>query len=149
MLKNVLILEKFDKYVLLYHNTIKMDFIAQFKAALLEECKVQLIAELKPALLAEIRAELSKTEKKTPLVEKTEEKVIFVAKSAKDWSKVEENDIACEIFDEWFVEYGDQYNHIRHAFNSLIKYQGKIEFVIKGHDKILRTDKDVWTVDML
>ena len=125
-----------------------MEFIAKLKS----EIKRELRSELRSELLAELKAELRKPElrKPEPMVPeppcakkkaaKFEDSAATFSKPS-DWDILEDDDASYEKFEAWYEVYGDQYNHMRHAFNSLIKN----ERYIKIHpDGTVRTYLQTW-----
>lgn len=121
-----------------------MEFIAKLKA----EIKAEVLAELRAELVAELRDEIvPKAEPAAPAKPKAakalkfEDEPVTFSKAA-DWSKLEADDVSYEVFEAWYEANSDgQYNHMRHAFNSLIKNERYIKI---SNDGTLRTYLQTW-----
>jgi hypothetical protein len=130
-----------------------MEFIAKLKAEIkaevLAELRAELAAAMKAELVNELRNELipkaaPKPAHKAPKAPKAPAKpdsdtVTFFKPS--DWNTLESDDINYERFEAWFEANSGEYNHMRHAFNSLIKHEKYIKI---SNDGTVRTHLQTW-----
>ncbi len=139
-----------------------MDFVARFKAALLDECKAELKDDIKAALIAEIKAELIseiKTDIKAEIMAEMNAKVepemiqiefepapleIFEFQNSKEWAAMEKNLTALAVFQKYYENHSKKYKHIRHCFNALCKHEKFIRIEHSNSNDVVKTCKNEW-----
>ena len=77
---------------------------------------------------------------------KINNKVSFEFTDHKAWSKIYDNATLYYLFEAWYhTQTAREYNHIRHAFNSLCCHVGRIEFI----QNVSQNDfMEIWRMDI-
>lgn len=130
-----------------------MEFIAKLKAEIKAEVLAELRAELAAAMKADLKAELrnellpkaapskAAPSKAAPAKAAKEGSDCVTFSKASDWDRLEADEASYEWFEAWFEENSGEYNHLRHAFNSLIKHENYIKI---SSDGTVRTHLQTW-----
>lgn len=120
--------------------------------AIAAKIKAEILAEMSDEIKAEIKAEL-KEEIKKKLMEglaqaPVDKPMDITYYHPDDFDALEKDPIVNIIFEDWYAQHHTEFNykHPRHAFNSLIKYEGYIRISDGPSGKKLETSCHEWSV---
>ena len=128
-----------------HHLYLKMEdpswnaFVAKLKS----ELRIQIISELRSALDGLLASPDPAVVVVAPNKVAVADVIVTYSKSS-DFSKFEKNDKALKCFTIWFNSHNFHYNHLKHAFNSLVKHEKFIN--INLTNETITTDKNTWNV---